>query len=686
MNRRICVCMAAILLLSGCGGPSGGPPVETAETGELSWGGEGQSYVLTLPPDSPELTVDGCICYEGGDVYALSQGKRAGGDPLRLTKNRELLFETDFTNAYALERAGDSFWVVADVDDVAEARLYSADGSPLVSVPLGALPSDTLTDGENLWLDMGGEVLCVLPDGGVESAQQLPDYDHLVISGNGEIYLCTKQSGGEVLPLSGGDGLEAKGIVGSGLGDMFLCEARPDGIYSLGRDGGVALLISYEECLIEMGKLFALEPMGEGRFFCERPLGNMMLRPADPSEIGVKEQVTIAVFDTYSDLNDYIARFNAQSSMYEIVAVNYCSAGQSLEQGQMRMNTELAAGDGPDMIAFTDSWRRANNWKAVTAPAYIARGYLEDLTPYIEGDYTLNRANIAVYDALSSIGGVYLFGNSFTINGLHGTEERFGDMDGWTIDEYLELEASLEDWQCMTYAMDEHIFMEFVGAQYIENAIDWESGTMDFDVEEFARILEAASRVEEDNTEEYETLESFTTAWERIGSGQLMMDLCSINNPDHCAFDERFSGKRGAYFGWPSVDGETGLVVELKNPVGVVSTGEHKDVCWEFIKYMALNSPIGRQLAMDLPIYKPLIDAWSQALLDNEITDTVETEEDLELFYDILERPRRLEIYDDTVMSIMFEEADAYFGGLRSALEAAELVRERVGLYVAEQS
>ena len=126
--------------------------------------------------------------------------------------------------------------------------------------------------------------------------------------------------------------------------------------------------------------------------------------------------------------------------------------------------------------------------------------------------------------------------------------------------------------------------------------------------------------------------------------------------------------------------------VELKNPVGVVSTGEHKDVCWEFIKYMALNSPIGRQLAMDLPIYKPLIDAWSQALLDNEITDTVETEEDLELFYDILERPRRLEIYDDTVMSIMFEEADAYFGGLRSALEAAELVRERVGLYVAEQS
>lgn len=41
MNRRICVCMAAILLLSGCGGPSGGPPVETAETGELSWGRRG---------------------------------------------------------------------------------------------------------------------------------------------------------------------------------------------------------------------------------------------------------------------------------------------------------------------------------------------------------------------------------------------------------------------------------------------------------------------------------------------------------------------------------------------------------------------------------------------------------------------------------------------------------------------
>ena len=684
MKRRIAFCLAVFLLLAGCGGQPAEPPVETAESGELSWVGEGQSYVLDLPPDTPYLSISGCICYENEDVYALNYVQVPGADTVSMTKNGEVLFELELSDAIFMKKAGESFWIVAGEEGETAARLYSSAGELIASVPVGARPEDALTDGEGLWLDMGGIILHIRPDGGTESFETVSDYDHLVISGDGMAYVCTRQSGGEVLPLAGGEGFEAAGAVGSGLGEAFLYEARPDGVYELGRGVEARLLVSYEECMISMGKLFALEPIGGGRFLCDRPLGNMILRPADPSEIGVKEQITIAVFDNYSDINDFIARFNASSSEYEVVAVNYCESGQSVEQGQMRMNTELAAGDGPDMIAFTDSWIRANNRKAVTATSYIARGWLEDLTPYIESDRLLNEENISVYDALNSTGGIYLFGNRFIINGLHGTEERFGDMEGWTIDEYLELEASLEDWQSMAYAMDEHIFLEFVGAQYISDAIDWESGTVDFDTAEFARILEAAARVREDNTEEFETLESFTTAWERIGSGQLMMDLCSINCPDYCAFDERFSGKRGAYFGWPSVDGQTGLTVELLNPVGIVSTGGRKDACWEFIKYMAINTHVGLS-ELNLPIYRPLIDTWAQILLDNEITDTVETEADLEQFYEILERPESMEIYDGTIMDIMFEEAEGYFGGLRGAEDAAAIILDRIGTYVSEQ-
>lgn len=568
---------------------------------------------------------------------------RLGLSPMKLTKNDETLFELKFSLTYAMQRAGERYWVVGVNGEDIEARLYSAEGEILVSVPLEQPPLDSLTDGEGLWLDYGGTVIHITPDGGSENIVPEQDYDRLVVSGDGEVFICTRASGGQVLPLSGGRGFDAKGIVGSGLGDTFLYEARPDGIYELSSKGEARLFISYEECMIKMGKLFSFEPMGEGYFYCERPMGNMMLRPADPSEIGAKEPIYIAVFDTYSELNEYIARFNAVNTQYEIITTNYCEGGQSLEQGQMRMNTELAAGDGPDMIAFTDSLKRANNRKSITVPAYISRGWLEDLSPYIENDALLNRENIPIYDALSSLGGVYVLADSFIITGLFGTRERFGDMTGWTIDEYLAMEASLEEGQTMIYPMDEHVFVERVGGQYVKDTIDWTAGTVEFDPSVFAQILEAAKRVKINEMEQFLDPETFQTSWQMMGKDTLILSI------------------------------------------GIVATSEHKDACWEFIKYMVLNKRVVLQ-EIGLPVYYPLIEEWAQILLDNEITDTVYTEDDLEPFYDVLERPESIDIYDDTVMDIMFEEAEGYFAGNRTAEDAAARVQERVSLYVAEQS
>lgn len=50
----------------------------------------------------------------------------------------------------------------------------------------------------------------------------------------------------------------------------------------------------------------------------------------------------------------------------------------------------------------------------------------------------------------------------------------------------------------------------------MRSAIDWESGSCDFDNAEFVSILEAAARVEDDRTQEHENIQSFETAWSRM--------------------------------------------------------------------------------------------------------------------------------------------------------------------------
>lgn len=87
-------------------------------------------------------------------------------------------------------------------------------------------------------------------------------------------------------------------------------------------------------------------------------------------------------------------------------------------------------------------------------------------------------------------------------------------------------------WQDMCYHMDPAYFIEVVSRRYMRGAIDWETGTCDFDNPEFIALLKAAARVKEDRTD----------------SG--------IDVDNGMNFDSYYAGKEISYFGYPSPDGE----------------------------------------------------------------------------------------------------------------------------------
>ena len=55
-------------------------------------------------------------------------------------------------------------------------------------------------------------------------------------------------------------------------------------------------------------------------------------------------------------------------------------------------------------------------------------------------------------------------------------------------------------------------------------------------------------------------------------------------------------------------------------------------------------------------------------------------------FLDLLDAVENVSFYDEAVLSIVSQEAAAYFAGDKSAEETARLIQSRVGLYVSEQS
>jgi len=361
----------------------------------------------------------------------------------------------------------------------------------------------------------------------------------------------------------------------------------------------------------------------------EGPGGQYILRPASPDEIGQKTELTLAIFADTPYIDARVAAFNSRSEEYKIRIVNYAAEAGSLANARLRLNTELGSGGGPDMVCFP--WQDIDELGALNL---IARDMLVDMTPWLDSD--IGRANLMVWDALSEYGGVYVISDAFSCECMYGLKEGFGERRGMTIQEYLDLEASLEPWQDMCYHMDPAYFIEVVSRRYMRGAIDWETGTCDFDNPEFIALLKAAARVKEDRTDEYETLESFETVWSRMGRGQLMLSFSALSGIDvynGMNFDSYYAGKEISYFGYPSPDGEDGLFVKLDFQLGVCATTKHQKGCRAFV----------------------------------ESADT-------------------LDLCDPRALAIIKDEAASYLSGAQSAEDTARVIQERMSIYVSEQS
>lgn len=667
-----------LLALAACGAAE---PAQTTDAAAdtsspepVSWEGPGECYKAE-PIETPEGAWPGCTQEYDGEICSLISTENG---TLRVMRGSRSLLEPEGSRGYFMRCDENGCWLVTGGLEGVALRLYDFEGKKLLERALDEAPRSMLLAGGRAWLDFGEGLLAVSPGGDCEELRLPGKYRRIIKDGEGGLHSVASVAGGGyfVAPVEDEGGFKVEdGVVGSGDEAAFLYVAKSDGVYKLDRDGANELFIDFEECQIEPGKLLEFGAVGEGRFLCAGPGGELLLRPASPDEIGKKAEVTIAVFSAHSIAEQYAAQMSAQSEDYEFKTVNYGNDANSL----MRLRTELGAGGGPDLIMFSAYGR--------PGPLnYIVRGWLEDLTPYIDADPLVGRGNLMVWDALNEYGGVYLLGDCFDLDGFRGLKEVFGERRGMTIAEYLEMEAALEPWQDMCYHMSSEEFVTMVGGRYMRSAIDWESGSCDFDNAEFVSILEAAARVEDDRTQEHENIQSFETAWSRMGRGQLMLSSASLGASavNGLGFDEYWTGEELSYFGYPSPDGTDGLSVQLATSFGVNVNSQHKEACWEFLSWLLRSVNVRSPSA--LPLYRPLFDELIEYQLEAEDIYGFEDRAAAERMCAFVESADSLSIYDENAMDIILEEASAYFSGAQSAWQAAEYVQNRMSIYVAEQS
>lgn len=391
-----------------------------------------------------------------------------------------------------------------------------------------------------------------------------------------------------------------------------------------------------------------------------------------------------------SRIKRVITEFNKTSSDYTVSMIDY-GITVSQEQGEMALQTQMQAGNIPDLLIFDRrSNETAEDLDAISPLPYISGGMLMDLDPLIEdGRLSFDREDCIIWDALHEFGGMYLIGPKFRVHALYCLPEIAEQYQGWTLEDYLALQDSLSENQKLMYYMEPMAFIEYVGSRYIHDAVDVTNATCDFETPELISVLEAACHIKSSNAQEDHIQDdgSFKGAPEMMLEGSLYFCETQLNSAFDVSFD-RFRAKTDypmGYLGYPTPDGSNGMYIDLPYAVGICAGTDQLDGCLTFLNYM-LQHPIYQDAYDGTPLFRSQLAGNLKAINDMTTASPWVTEQiDQDALVSAAATCRNLSYFDMDILGIIEEEAAPVLAGERTAEDAAARIQERASILVAER-
>lgn len=408
--------------------------------------------------------------------------------------------------------------------------------------------------------------------------------------------------------------------------------------------------------------------------------------PADESQMGEKQTITLAGIIQSSSLASAVAEFNINSDKYIIEYTTYLSYADasdtaSVQDAINRFNTDILAGNVPSIIDLC----------YMSPDLYASKGLLDDLYAYIDADPDLDRSDFfeSILKAFSIDGELSYIVDGVYLYTMFGTVDTFGTEAGISavefndiLNAYIKVEAPLG---VHTTKMSFLMNMLCGNVDYI----DWTTGKCNFVSSEFIGILEIANRMPLESGEyDFSDISSLLESSKLVADGSQLAAIETLMSPDQVAAYNQRLGDRLNIVGLPTDQGVC-HVVDAQTKLAISSRSQNKEAAWEFIR-MLLDDDTQLSNAL-LPISRSAFNKLAKSALDGNslyaayYPDMEITEDDITILEDLLESVNYSMSYDQVIMAIIGEEAEAYFAGKVTADVAAEYIQNRVQTYVNEQ-
>ena len=443
-----------------------------------------------------------------------------------------------------------------------------------------------------------------------------------------------------------------------------------------------------------------------------------VLTPTDRSTLPEKTTLTYATMYLNQNDRNRIIEFNRTSTTHRIEVKDYSefNTEDDYQAGIKKLNTEILAGQVPDLIS-TDN---------LPIRQYGAKGILEGLWPYIEGDSEIGgKAGLMdrVFTAVEQEGKLYQIFSSFGINTLAGAPSVVGDRNSWTISDLKAALATMPEGCSLLaqYNTKSDMLNTVVGLN-LDSFVDWNTGECRFDSQEFKDLLEFCNSFPVEFDWESVDWENYQDETTRMANGAQMLSRVYLSDFTELQMYKKVLDGDVTYVGYPMEDGSVGSTFYTNGGLAMSSSCKDKEGAWSFMRTMLLPRYVGTEIrgGMGMGSGFPSNKADFEWVADqaripagyetdengNQVLDEdgnpIETsnsgwswgsvsvdimsmkDDEYNQIMALYNSVERMSNYDSNINEIVNDGAGPYFAGDKSLDDVAAQIQSRVKLYVDE--
>lgn len=413
------------------------------------------------------------------------------------------------------------------------------------------------------------------------------------------------------------------------------------------------------------------------------------------SEVAQKTELVYGTLWLDQDVRKNIIDFNKKNDTYRVTVKEY--GGDDYVTGMTNFNTDLTSGSGPDLV----------NISYIDFNQYTAKGVFEDIYPYMERDGIQKEDYLEnVLEAYEEDGKLYGILPQFYLTSTVAKASKVSG-DGWNLSEMLDFVENNNPENVFQYGSRYSIFY-FCIYNNIDEFINWETGECFFNGEDFIRSLEFAKQFPEEA--DYSQQDEGTSA--KIRADKILLMQSTLSSVQEYQMMNGMFGEEVTYIGYPNRERKGNLIQPVGGSIAISAKSKNKDGAWEFVKsflseeyqsslvreHGSWGFPIGKA-ALEKQFQQDMKAEYYEDENGNKVEQTktswgyddfqidiyAATQEEVDAVRKIITSAEKVAgSTDEELVNIITEETAPFFKGQKTAKETADIIQNRIQIYVNE--